>query len=98
MESLMTTAKRLTIELVPSTTWGDNLRKRLGPKRWDPIRKQAYADAGQVCAICGATGRLNCHERWIYDDLNCVQTLVGFMALCDLCHHCKHIGRAGILA
>jgi len=35
---------------------------------------------------------------WEYDDKKHVQKLVGFIALCDMCHHVKHIGLAGILA
>jgi len=35
---------------------------------------------------------------WQYDDEKHLQTLVGFIALCDMCHHVKHIGLAGILA
>lgn len=65
---------------------------------WDVLRKKVYAEYGHRCGICGATGRLNCHEIWEYDDQKQVQTLRGFIALCDLCHHVKHIGLAKILA
>ena len=41
---------------------------------------------------------MSCHEIWSYDDANHIQTLKGFIALCDMCHHVKHIGLAGILA
>ena len=34
----------------------------------------------------------------MYDDQKHVQKLEGFIALCELCHHVKHIGRAGLLA
>jgi hypothetical protein len=89
---------RLSVELVPSTSWGDNLRRVLPSSEWDKIRLQAYAENGYRCAICGERGRLNCHERWQYDDVAHVQKLLGFIALCDWCHHVKHLGRAGILA
>lgn len=89
---------KLTIELVPQTSWYNNLRKVVTPQTWDAIRRQAYRDAGYRCGICGARGQMNCHERWAYDDDAHVQTLLGFIALCSLCHHVKHIGLAAILA
>jgi hypothetical protein len=89
---------KLTIELVPKTSWYNNMRKVLPKAEWDRLRKETYAEYGHKCGICGAAGRLNCHEIWEYDDRNHNQRLVGFVALCDLCHHVKHIGLAGILA
>jgi hypothetical protein len=89
---------RLTIELVPSTSWYDNLRKVIPQSKWDKLRKRVYEKYGHKCAVCGAEGRLNCHEVWEYDDHNHIQRLKGFIALCDLCHHVKHIGLASILA
>ena len=38
------------------------------------------------------------HEIWKYDDEKHVQKLEGFILLCTMCHHVKHIGLAGILA
>ena len=89
---------QLKIELVPSTSWYDNLRKVLPKSEWDKIRKAAYVNYGHWCGICGTEGRLNCHEIWEYDDKKHIQKLKGFIALCDMCHHVKHIGLAGILA
>lgn len=89
---------KLTIELVPATSWYDNLRKVIPQPEWDKLRKRVYAEYGNRCGVCGAEGRLNCHEIWKYDDHNHEQKLLGFIALCDLCHHVKHIGLAGILA
>lgn len=89
---------KLKIELVPSTSWYDNLRKKTSKTEWDKIRKQSYADANHKCAICGADGRLNCHEIWEYDDKTHIQKLTGFIALCNNCHMIKHIGFAGIQA
>lgn len=90
---------RLTIELVPSTSWYNNLRKVIPKSEWDKLRKRVYAKYGHRCGICGTdSSRLNCHEIWEYDDHTHVQRLVGFIALCDLCHHVKHIGLAGVLA
>lgn len=89
---------RLTIELVPKTSWYDNLRKAMPKAKWDELRKSVYSEYDHQCGICGRKGRLNCHEIWAYDDDNHVQRLKGFIALCPLCHHVKHIGLASILA
>lgn len=89
---------KLFIELVPSTSWYNNLRKALPKEEWDRIRKKCYANAGFKCEICGAKGMLNCHEIWKYDDAKHIQKLEGFVALCELCHHIKHIGLSNILA
>lgn len=89
---------RLTIELVPGTCWYANLRNVLTPKVWDTLRQEVFAESGHRCALCGARGRLHCHEVWNYDDASHVQTLRGFLALCPQCHSVKHIGLAGILA
>ena len=89
---------KLLIELVPSTSWYNNLRKVLPQKEWDKIRKKSYKDAGHKCTICCPNGKLNCHEVWNYNDETHTQKLKGFIALCDLCHHVKHIGLAEILS
>lgn len=89
---------KLEIDLVPSTVWYSNLRAKVPKKEWDKIRKQSYSDANYKCAICGAGGRLNCHEIWEYDDKKHIQKLKGFIALCDNCHMIKHFGFAGIQA
>ena len=89
---------KLTIDLVPSTTWKDNLRKAIPKSAWDKLRKRVYAKFNFKCGICDANGRLSCHEIWDFDDEQHIQKLNGFIALCDLCHHVKHIGMAGILA
>ena len=41
---------------------------------------------------------MNLHELWRYDDGKHIQKLEGFILLCKMCHHVKHIGFAGILA
>jgi hypothetical protein len=91
-------ALRLTIELVPQTCWYSNLRAALPRAEWDRLRRRVYRRFGHRCAICGAAGRLNCHERWSYDDAARVQRLDGFVALCEWCHHVKHLGLAELLA
>jgi len=89
---------KLTMELIPSTSWFNNFREVVPRPVWDNIRRQAYTQYNHKCDICGAEGRLNCHEIWEYDDKKHIQKLAGFIALCDLCHHVKHFGLANILA
>lgn len=88
---------RLTVELIPKTAWGANVRSEVSKSTWDSIRRKVYKAANYVCEVCGSQGSrhpVECHERWDYDDTKHVQTLVGFIALCPTCHRVKHIGRA----
>lgn len=90
---------KLTVEVVPETCWFSNLRSELSSADWDRIRRQAYKAAGYRCEVCGGQGRqhrVECHERWIYDDQKHVQRLDGVIALCPSCHEVKHIGYANV--
>lgn len=90
---------KLTIELVPSTSWYNNMRSLMSKAKWDILRKKVYADYNYRCGICSMNNiTLHCHEIWEYDDLNHLQKLNGFITLCKLCHWVKHIGLAGIRA
>ena len=96
--------KILTVELVPSTSWGDNLRSRLSKKDWDTLRKLQYERANHRCEICGGVGwkqgykwPVECHEVWEYDDANGIQRLARLIALCPFCHKAKHLGRAEVM-
>ncbi len=88
---------KLSIELVPKTSWYSNVRSNVSQKEWDIIRKKVYELAGNKCEICGGQGKKNtveCHEIWEYDDDTHIQKLKGFIALCHKCHQVKHIGLA----
>jgi hypothetical protein len=89
---------KLTIELVPSSAWNQNLRSVLPDSAWGKIRKEIIEKSGNICAICGSKGKLNCHEVWEYNDKKHIQKLAGFLALCNLCHAVKHLGFAGLAA
>jgi hypothetical protein len=89
---------KLTIELVPKTSWYNNVRAVVSPAQWDKIRKASYKNFNFKCGICNAEGRLSCHEIWEYDDEKYIQKLAGFIALCTNCHNIKHIGLSQILA
>lgn len=90
---------KLTIELVPSTSWFSNLRSLLSSTEWDKIRKGCYKNANFKCEVCGGIGDkhpVECHETWEYDEVNGIQKLISLIALCPNCHEVKHIGLAGI--
>lgn len=89
----------LKVELVPSSSWGNNLRNgaNLSKAEWDKLRKQCYRDAHYKCEVCGGKGPkwpVECHEIWDYNDDTKVQTLKGLIALCPMCHKAKHLGFA----
>jgi hypothetical protein len=91
----------LTVELIPRTCHGSNVRTLIPNKYWDRLRKKSYEDANYECEICGQKGKdqgykhdLECHEIWSYNPDTGVQRLEGLISLCPLCHLCKHIGRA----
>src|SRR5260221_7272932 len=86
---------RLTIELVPATSWLANVRAVVTPQTWARLRGQVGNAAGWRCEICAGQGRhhpIECHEVWHYDDNNHIQQLVRLIALCPACHRVKHIG------
>jgi len=94
---------KLTIELVPKTSWYSNVRSNVKPAEWDRIRKKCYAAANNKCELCNDVGTnqgvrhaVECHEIWHYDDDTKKQTLTGLIALCPRCHKTKHPGLANI--
>lgn len=87
----------LIAELIPSSTWGWNLRSLLTEKGWDTLRVETYKQANYLCEVCGGKGPkhpVECHERWVYNDQRRIQKLVGLEALCPRCHEVRHLGRA----
>jgi hypothetical protein len=90
---------KLTVELVPKTAWSQSLAKLLPRSVWNTIRDGIIQENGKRCQICGEEeGTMNLHEIWNYNDVKHVQKLEGFILLCSMYHHVKHIGIAGILA
>jgi len=89
----------LEIELVPKTSFFNNVRSIITDSQWDTIRRKCYKKANHICEICGGKGDkwpVECHEVWQYDDTNHIQKLIGFIALCPNCHKVKHYGYATI--
>lgn len=90
---------KLAIELVPSTVWFSSLYRLMSREAWYNMREGIIKEKGRKCQVCGETnGEMNLHEIWDYDDAKHIQKLEGFILLCRMCHHAKHIGLAGILA
>ena len=90
---------KLTIELVPKSSWYSNLRSELTKGEWETIKKKTRERTNSKCEICGGVGPkwpVECHEIWEYDDKNNTQTLKGIQALCPNCHQVKHMGLAEI--
>src|ERR1700722_267423 len=89
---------KLTIELVPSSSFYQNVRAVLSPAQWRTLSKQVRSEAYDICEICGASSEqsLDCHEIWNYDDKKQIQKLVGLRALCKKCHGVKHFGLSQI--
>ena len=89
----------LTVELVPRTSWFQNVRSHVTGEQWDRLKRLTFRRAGYACEICGGKGDrwpVECHEVFAYDDERHVQRLVRLMALCPPCHEVKHIGLSGI--
>lgn len=86
---------RLSVELVPSTSWGSNVRAVLTKQQWAVLSKSVRSKAYDICNACGGEAT-DCHEVWAYDDQKQSQKLTGMVALCHACHEVKHIGLAGI--
>mmetsp|Transcript_4520 Transcript_4520/g.28725 ORF Transcript_4520/g.28725 Transcript_4520/m.28725 type:complete len:291 (+) Transcript_4520:80-952(+) len=89
-------AMKLSVEMVPESQWGCNLRSWLPKTDWDTLRKEQYEIAHHKCEVCGGKGAkwpVECHEKWEYDPAHHVQKLVGLIALCPRCHQVKHLGR-----
>ena len=88
---------RLSVELIPSTMGGINLRSLLTPEQWDTLRRKVYAKADYKCEACDASNiEVHCHEVWDYDDKKHLQKLIGLRCLCWECHRTTHLSDPGI--
>lgn len=93
------TKRKLTIELIPSSSWNNNLRTLLGKEKWSELRKKVLSAWGEKCAICGKVSkRLDCHEVWEFDEKTASQNLIDIIPLCRMCHSVKHIGLSELQA
>lgn len=94
--------RKLEFELIPSSSWYNNLRKIFTKRQWVEISKAVRKNANGRCEICGRkVNKLHAHETWEFfkDSEQCknVQKLVKIRAVCPLCHSTIHIGRTACL-
>lgn len=87
---------KLEPDLIPRSSFFRNLRAMIKPDEWDTVRRAVYSRSGHKCDICGAAGKMECHEKWEYDEKTGIQKLVGLTCLCSDCHEVKHIGLAQV--
>ena len=88
---------RLSIELIPTTTVGINLRSELTPTQWDTLRRKVYSRANYCCEACDADNiEVHCHEVWSWNDKKHIQKLIGLRCLCWECHRTTHLSDPGI--
>jgi 5-methylcytosine-specific restriction endonuclease McrA len=62
---------KLSIELIPASSWFDNVRSIKTPEQWKKIKTEVYKKAGYRCQICQGKGEkwpVECHEIWSYED------------------------------
>jgi 5-methylcytosine-specific restriction endonuclease McrA len=91
------TAPKLYVDLIPQSSWLDNVRSAVSQSEWRAITKIVFDRAEHRCQVCNGVGRkhaVEAHERWTYDLENRVQRLVEIVALCPTCHRATHIGLA----
>ena len=89
-------------DMLPMTSWENNLRKQLQTDEWDRLRKYCYQAAGYTCKACGSRGEphVEAHEVWRFEEDTGVQKLTNLLCLCPVCHKAKHLGfaqRIGVL-
>jgi hypothetical protein len=88
---------RFVPELLPKPLWGRSASTMFGQRMiWTKqIRPNALALANYCCELCGAKGpRLDCYDKWLYDDTNASVTLIGFEIHCPECDAVTNLGRA----
>lgn len=86
---------KLTLDLVPSTSFYQNARSVLTKSEWKKIRDKVVESCENKCEICNTYyDNLDCHEVWEYK--NKIQKLVKLIGLCKDCHQVKHFGLAEI--
>jgi len=90
----------LDIELVPSSSWYNNVRAVVTKTQWDKIKSVVASKVYSLCEICGGVGPkhpVECHEVWSYNDKLYIQSLDRMIALCPDCHMVKHVGLAQVM-
>lgn len=87
---------KLELNLIPASSFGSNLRKKLG-RKWDTLSKRIRGERRFICDICNAKGKTtHLHEVWEFDEKNKIQKLIGFECICVTCHSVHHWGLSKI--
>lgn len=86
----------LYVDLIPSSSFGHNVRAMVTKTQWNAIRKIVIDRCGRRCECCGriCDKRIDVHERWHFDEPTRVQALVRLVGLCVACHEATHYGLA----
>lgn len=92
----------LFIDMIPSSSWFNNVRSCIHPTDWDRVRNHIYERVNFTCECCNnntrkTNTRLDAHERWSYDTNTGIQKLERLIALCEHCHQSTHMGLAGLM-
>ena len=92
----------LFVDMIPASCWFTSARTGIAPVDWDRTRRMVYERAGNRCEACKRAAnpqagvRMECHERWLFDDARGVQALRRLICLCGACHGATHWGLAQI--
>src|SRR5665811_1044122 len=93
----------LEVSLIPASAWGQNVRAVVSEGSWFSLRSKfgaifdQYANYPEpakplVCSGCGKEfyENLHLHEKWVFDDENLIQNLVGFVVAVSYTHLRAH--------
>lgn len=98
MKQIGKTNRVIDFELIPASSWCNNLRNILTRQQWTSISKNVRSNADGHCEICGRNVKmLHAHETWEFDDDTHTQKLIQIRAVCPMCHSTIHIGRSAVL-
>lgn len=92
----------LFVDMIPSTSWYENVRSAVSPTDWHRVSMMVRRRAHWTCEACGfvadETARLlmDAHERFSYNEATGVQRLVRLICLCGACHGATHYGHSAV--
>lgn len=89
---------KLTINLIPKSCWGANIREHMAKSNWNKLQKEVLKKENNTCEICGSKRKVGCHAVWQYDDKQRTQKLKGFKAICRRCRYVEHFEMSQVLA
>jgi hypothetical protein len=89
-------SNKLYIDMIPKTSYFNNVRSIFNECDWNLIRHYIYERVNNRCECCGRkrSKYLEAHERWEFNEETKTQKLVRIIALCKLCHSATHYGHS----